>query len=505
MGGMTTAHLAIDLGASSGRAILGLLESKPESTQPPRQVQLEELHRFEHLGQPTPTGPVWNLIDIWRNILEGMKLAVAACNQKGLALTSVGVDCWGVDWALLGESGELLSLPHCYRDPQNDAVCEEVLQQLGGNEWLYSRTGIQLMSLNTVFQIAARKKREPKLFAAASKLVFIPDLLNYWLSGTIAVERTIASTSSLLNVESGDWDTEILKRLDIPSSLFGPIIEPGAELGTVREDLVAITGVPQDLKIIAPASHDTASAIAAVPAESGTDWAYLSSGTWSLLGAELKQPNISSTAAEVPFTNELGIDGTVRFLKNITGLWMVQELQREFKQTGEGPFGFPELMEAAATATPFRTLVNPNDKEFSEPGNMAGKIAAYAQRTGQPVPRSVGELVRCSLESLAICSRDTLRQLEQVTGSVFSKLHIVGGGSKNELLNQFIADASNCTVIAGPGEATAIGNILVQGIGCGVVEDLEELRSIVRDSFTPVMFTPSDQAGQWIERSVMTS
>ncbi len=500
---MTTAHLAIDLGASSGRAILGLLDDAGSNDSSPRQVELRELHRFEHLGQPTPTGPVWNLVDIWRNILEGMKLAARVCNEEGLSLTSIGVDCWGVDWVLLGESGELLSLPHCYRDPQNDAVLDETLTQLGGAEWLYSRTGIQLMSINSIFQIAARRKREPKLFEAASKLLFIPDLLHYWLSGTIAVERTVASTSSLLNIESGDWDPEILNRLDVPQSLFGQLVEPGSEVGTVRDELVSLTGVPRDLKVIAPASHDTASAIAAVPAQEGTDWAYLSSGTWSLLGAELKQPNISPVAAKVPFTNELGIDGTVRFLKNITGLWMVQELQREFRQTREGNFDFPELMQAAAAATPFMAIVNPNDKLFSEPGNMAKKIADFAERTGQRVPQSVGELIRCSLESLAICSRETLRQLEEASGKSFSHLHIVGGGSKNELLNQFIADATGCSVIAGPSEATAVGNILVQGIGCGAVRDLEELRAIVRNSFTPVAFGPSDHAEGWNDHSVL--
>lgn len=502
---MKTAHLAIDLGASSGRAILGLLDHADPRAGSPRQVELQEIHRFEHLGQPTPTGPVWNLVDIWRNILEGMKLAASASNERGLSLTSVGVDCWGVDWVLLGESGELLSLPHCYRDPQNDVVLDDTLKQLGGAEWLYSRTGIQLMSINSVFQIAARRKREPKLFEAASKLLFIPDLLHYWLSGTIAVERTVASTSSLLNIESGDWDHEIIKRLDVPQHLFGSLIEPGTEVGTVRDELVSSTGVPHDLKVVAPASHDTASAVAAVPAQEGTDWAYLSSGTWSLLGAELAQANIGPAAAKVPFTNELGIDGTVRFLKNITGLWMVQELQREFRQTREGDFDFPELIKVAATSTPFLAIVNPNDKLFSEPGNMTGKIAAFAERTGQRVPKSVGQLIRCSLESLAICSRDTLRQLEEASGQSFSCLHIVGGGSKNELLNQFIADATGCTVVAGPSEATAIGNILVQGMGCGAVQNLEELRAIVRNSFTPVIFAPNSHAEEWSEHSELVS
>jgi rhamnulokinase len=500
---MTSSHLAIDLGASSGRAILGVLEHAPQrSAGSAKVLRLEELHRFVHLGQPTPTGPVWNLTDIWRNILDGMKKAAIYCQANDLQLTSVGVDCWGVDWALLGESGELLALPHCYRDPQNEEVLDRVLDQLGGPDWLYERTGIQLMGINTLFQVAARFEREPKLFEAASHFVFMPDLFHYWLSGEIAVERTIASTSSLLNVQTGDWDVEILQRLGIPAHLFGRIIEPGTKLGTVREELVGTTGAPKGLVVVAPASHDTASAIAAVPVESGTDWAYLSSGTWSLMGAELSHPNTSPAAAAVPFTNERGVDGTVRFLKNITGLWMVQELRRESAEGVAEPLSFVELMELAAVSPSFQTVVNVNESEFLQPGEMASKIRAYAERTGQPIPESLGELIRCSLESLALCYRETLMGLEQVLDRKFQTLYVVGGGSQNQLLNRFIADALDRRIVCGPAEATAIGNVLVQAIGCGDVEDLAELRKIVRCSFDPLVVLPTDQATEWREVDV---
>lgn len=491
---MESAHIAIDLGASSGRAMLGVLDADQGK------VELHEVHRFEHIGLPTPTGPVWNLTDIWRNVLEGLKLSRIHCAEKDIRVTSVGVDCWGVDWALLGESGELLALPHCYRDPQNIPAMERALEKLGGFDWLYERTGIQLMAINSLFQVAARHEREPKLFDAASHLIFVPDLFHYWLSGEIAVERTIASTSSMLDVKSGDWDREIFEKLGIPTHLLGKIVDPGTKLGTIRDDVAQTTGLPSDVAVVVPASHDTGSAVACVPAESESgqlDWAYLSSGTWSLLGAELLQPNTTPAAAEIPFTNELGINGTVRFLKNITGLWMVQELRREHQdETGE-QVGFAELMKRAESSPAFQTLVDPNSAEFLAPGNMAGKIDAFADKTGQAKPDSIGGHVRCCLESLAFCYRDTLESMESVLGEKFSTLHVVGGGSKNRLLNQLTADALGYRVIAGPGEATAIGNVLIQAIGVNKVKDLSHLRSIVRDSFSPEQFVPGDDVETW--------
>jgi rhamnulokinase len=475
---MSIAHLAIDLGASSGRAIVGVLEGNP------LKLRLKEVHRFEHEACLTPGGPVWDLTGIWQNILSGVAAASVWCRDNNIELKSVGVDAWGVDWALLGPSGELLSLPHCYRDPQNDAACQRVLEKLGGFEHLYERTGIQRMAFNTLFQIAARYEREPKLFDAAVRLVFLPDLFHYWLSGEIATERTIASTSSMLALETGEWDTALLEELGLPTHVLGPLIEPGTELGMLRDEVAQATGASPKLKVIAPAAHDTASAVAAVPTTSGTDWAYLSSGTWSLLGAELDKPNNTKAAREAPFTNESGVDGTTRFLKNIAGLWLVQEIRRELKQQGK-KYDFAQLVELARIAEPGHTLIDPNQASFAFPGNMTEKVRQFVKDTSQPQPESIGQLIRCCLESLALCYAQTLNQLETVLGREFEVLHLIGGGAQNQLLNEFTSSAIGRTVIAGPVEATAIGNVLVQAWGCGELSNLQELRQVVSRSFPP--------------------
>ncbi|MGI9428276.1 MAG: rhamnulokinase [Bythopirellula sp.] len=473
---MPQAHLALDLGASSGRAIVGLFDDDAGK------LTLAEVHRFEHLACPTPAGPVWDLTGIWQHILTGLRQASEYCQDHQIELKTVGVDTWGVDWAILGASGELLALPHCYRDPQHEVACPKVLEQLGGFETLYQRTGIQLMSINSIFQVAARLEREPKLFDAAARFVFLPDLLHFWLSGELTTERSIASTSSMLAVETGVWDTELLKQLGLPTEIFGPIVEPGTVLGRLLPEVAAATGVSPAIQVITPASHDTASAVAAVPASGNADWAYLSSGTWSLLGAELDQPIYSAAARQIPLTNERGVAGSIRLLKNIGGLWLVQELRRELQQQGDQR-SFAQLAEQARQAAPMRTLVDPNFVEFATPGNMAEKIRSYARNTNQPAPESIGQLVRCCLESLALCYDQTLSQLEAVLDRSVEVLHIVGGGTQNTLLNELTAAAVERTVITGPVEATAIGNLLVQSIGCGSISGLEELRQVVTRSF----------------------
>jgi len=504
-------HLAIDLGASSGRAIIGVIQgaNKTEEkttdgkTTDGKTLRIEELHRFEHIGQPTPVGPVWNLTDIWRNIIEGMKSAASYCSAHDLNLSSVGVDCWGVDWALLGQSGELLSMPHCYRDPQNDAIHQRILEKIGGFEWLYGRTGIQLMAINTIFQISARYEKEPKLFDAAAQFVFIPDLFHYWISGEVAVERTVASTSALLNIQTQDWDRELIERLGIPQHLFGSIADAGTKIGHVREAVLKATGLTGDIAVVLPASHDTASAIAAVPAKSNTNWAYLSSGTWSLLGAELAQPVTTKEACEFPFTNELGVNGTVRFLKNITGLWIIQELRRDCADENGNMPDFSEMMQQAENAEAFQVLFDTAAPQFLQAGEMSKKIADYGVRSGQAELRETGEFVRSSLESLALCYRDTLKRLEDVLGQTFDTLHVVGGGCQSVLLNQFIADAIDCEIICGPVESTAIGNVMVQAMGFGTVEGLDELRAIVRNSFDPQVVTPSSAKSKWQELNII--
>jgi rhamnulokinase len=338
------------------------------------------------------------------------------------------------------------------------------------------------MSLNTLFQVAARYDREPALFDAAKRLVFLPDLFHYWLSGELSTERTIASTSSMLNVHSGDWDRELLDNLGLPTHVLGPIVEPGSTIGRLRQELCDATGLPATVRIILPPSHDTASAVAAVPANGRQSWAYLSSGTWSLLGAEIDTPIATDAARQVPFTNERGINGTVRLLKNIAGLWLLQELRRELEMRGERR-DYAELVREAERAEPRRTVVDPNHSEFGCPGNMAEKIRRCARDAGQPVPESVGQLIRCCLESLAQCYRQTTDELEAILGQRIEVLHLVGGGSKNKLLNELTAEAVGRPVICGPVEATAIGNLLVQAMGCGEIADHVELRAIVARSF----------------------
>ncbi|MCH8839668.1 MAG: rhamnulokinase, partial [Planctomycetes bacterium] len=390
---MSIAHLAIDLGASSGRAIVGVLDGNPLQLSP------QEVHRFEHVSCPTPAGPVWDLTGIWQHILTGIGAASTWCQKHETELKSVGVDTWGVDWTVLGRSGEVLALPHCYRDPQNEAACQRVLENIGGFEQLYERTGIQLLSFNTLFQLAARHQAEPKLLDAAERLVFLPDLFHYWLSGELATERTIASTSSMLAVETGEWDTGLLEDLGLPTDILGPIVEPGTVLGMLRQEIARATGAPTGMQVIAPASHDTASAVAAVPATGKADWAYLSSGTWSLLGAELDLPIKSDGARKAPFTNERGVNGTIRLLKNIAGLWLVQELRRELQQHGDQR-DFADLVQEARLAEPGRTLIDPNHSEFASPGNMEEKVRRFARETHQEEPQTIGQVVRCCLESL---------------------------------------------------------------------------------------------------------
>lgn len=486
---MSHAYLAIDLGASSGRAIVGLLEGSPAK------LRLEEVHRFEHLPCPTPVGPVWDLTGIWQHLLSGLAAAASWCRENGTQLKSVGVDTWGVDWTLLGKSGEVLGLPHCYRDPQNEVACQRVLEQLGGFDKLYERTGIQLLPFNTLFQVAARYRTEPKLFDAAERLVFLPDLLHYWLSGELQTERTIASTSSMLEVATGQWDRGLLEELRLPTHLLGPIVDPGTVLGTLRAEVAHSTGAPTNLQVIVPAAHDTGSAVAAVPASGDANWAYLSSGTWSLLGSELGKPINSPAARSVPFTNERGVSGTIRLLKNIAGLWLVQELRRELRQQPQ-TLEFAEMVQEARRAKPGRTIVDPNHAEFASPGNMAEKLRRFAQKTAQPEPETVGQLVRCCLESLALCYQSTLEQLESVLEKSIDVLHIVGGGTQNDLLNEFAAAAVGRPVITGPIEATAIGNLLVQAMGCGELSNLAELRQIVANSFPRNPVEP-DPANHW--------
>jgi rhamnulokinase len=482
MGNMSTGYLAIDMGAESGRVIVGILEGE--------KLRLEELHRFQHEPVWLPTGLHWNITGIWREIVAGLRRAADWAKGNRVELLSVGVDTWGVDWALLDKAGELVGSPHAYRDPRNPAAYEHVVAKLGRDR-IYQTTGIQFMPLNSLYSLYAHQQADPAAFAAVDQLIFIPDLLHYWLSGERSVEATIASTSQMIDCHTGDWARDMLGELGLPTNILADTTAPATVIGTIRKQLADDTGLPPNLKVVLPAAHDTGSAVAAVPAtDSSANWCYLSSGTWSLLGAELAKPCVTPAAQAASFTNELGVDRTFRFLKNIAGLWLVQECRRDFARRGQD-LDYVKLTKLAEEAPPLRTIVDPAHESFQSPGNMPQKIADFAKATGQPAPTLPGETIRSALESLALAYREKLNTLESILGQRFDTLHIVGGGGKNTLLSQMTADATGRRVVVGPYEATGVGNALVQAMAVGQVRDLGHLRKIVAASSELVVCEPT--------------
>jgi rhamnulokinase len=493
---MGAAYIAIDLGAESGRVTVGVLAEG--------RLRLEEVHRFAHEPLWLPTGLHWDTTGIWREIVAGLARASEWARANGVELVSVGVDAWGVDWALVDGAGELVGLPHAYRDPRNAAAYEQVVAKLGAKR-IYQTTGIQFMPLNTLYSLYAQKLADAGALANADQLLFMPDLFHYWLSGNRTTEATIASTSQMIDCHTGDWAQEMLAELGLPTRLLGPITPAGTIVGTLRSKLAELTGLPSNLRVVAPAAHDTASAVAAVPATGKTTWCYLSSGTWSLLGAELTVPCVSQAAQSASFTNELGVGGAIRFLKNITGLWLVQECRRDLARKGQD-FDYAELMRLAGEAPAFRTLLDPGDPAFQSPGDMLQKVVDFARATRQNVPESPGQFVRTCLESLALTYRDKLVALESILSRRFDVIHIVGGGGKNELLSQMTADACGRRVVVGPVEATAIGNTLVQAMAAGQIRDLPALRQCVASSCDLKVYEPtSDWAAAYQRFSLVCS
>lgn len=465
-------YLAVDLGAESGRVMLAVLGGGA--------ISLREIHRFANEPLGLPTGMHWNLPALFDNVVEGMRRGVATARADGVELRSVGVDTWGVDYALLDGDGEPLGLPFCYRDPRTGPAYRAALEEVGADA-IYAATGIQFMELNTLYQLVADRDSDPARLEKAARLLFVPDLVHHMLCGSLAVEATIASTSQMLDPRTGDWARDLVSRLRIPTGMLGEIVPPGTRLGCLSPRIADAVGA--ELDVVAPAAHDTASAVVAVPADPATSWCFLSSGTWSLLGAEIDAPCVNDAAREASFTNEGGVEGTIRFLKNVTGLWLVQECRRAWALEGR-EMGYDELEALAAEAEPFRTTVDPEDGAFLAPGDMPAKIAEHARRTGQPEPRSPGEYVRCCLDSLALAYRDVLERLESVLERRFDVVHVVGGGSRNALLNRLTAEATGRRVVAGPAEATALGNALVQAMADGVVRDLADARQIAASTRT---------------------
>jgi rhamnulokinase len=491
---MSKAYLAFDLGAESGRAMLATLDGHT--------VQLHEVHRFANRPAHLPSGLHWDLTGLMNHLVDGLTRGVAEAAKLGVELVSIGVDTWGVDAGLLDANDQLLGLPFCYRDPRHPPAAARVQEQLG-DDAIYAATGIQSLPFNTLYQLAALQGEGtggPARLEQAGSLLLMPDLLHWFLSGERVNELTIASTSQMLDARTGTWATPLLERLGLPTQMLGQPVAAGTRIGTLRPELSEAADCGE-LAVVVPGSHDTASAVAAIPVDassgtSGGGWAYLSSGTWSLLGAELDEPVVSEAARTAGFTNELGVGGKVRFLKNISGLWLVQQVRADLAKRGDD-FDYPALTALAEAAEPLAVLIDPDHPPFAEPGGMLDKIDTHCRDTGQTPPTTPGSYVRACLEALALSYRRTLTDLEQLTDRTIDRLHLVGGGGKNQLLNQMTADAIGRPVLVGPHEGTAMGNALTQAIGMGDLADLPALRAVVRQSVDVQTVEPGEGTGDW--------
>ena len=478
---MNTHHyIAVDLGAESGRVMLATLESG--------RVSLEEIHRF-------PNGPIrlagtlrWDVLALWEQIKEGLRIVA----RRGLPIASISVDSWGVDYVLMRGDEPMLRAPFCYRDARTDATFEPTRASHG--ERIYDITGVQFIPINTLYHLLAEQKNDPELLRSADGFLMIGDWFHYLLSGRKAQEESNASCTQLWDPKRREWSTELIDALGLPRSIFPEVVAPCTRLGKLTAALQSETGLGE-IEVVAGCVHDTGAAVAAVPAE-GKSWAYLSSGTWSLIGVELPAPLISKAGRDANFTNETGVGGTSRFLRNASGLWILQECRKAWARAGH-PYDYFALTSMAAAEQPFRSLVDPNDPLFLRPADMPAAVREYCRRTNQPEPETAGQFARCALESLALLYRRMLATVEKVTGQHIEKLHIVGGGSKNDLLNQMAADATGREVITGPVEGTSIGNVLLQALTLGHIRNHAELRQIVRDSFPVRHFSPGD-AAPWL-------
>lgn len=469
-------YLALDLGAESGRAIVGTFDGE--------RLTLTETHRFANLPLNLPSGLHWDTDRLWREIKAGIKLSASR-----FLLESLGMDTWGVDFGLIGVDGKLLGYPYHYRDARTDGILDLAFQRVPRAE-IFSQTGIQFMQFNTLYQLLAMViSKDPQLDKAQTMLT-IPDLFNYWLSGKRCCEFTNATTTQCFDPVRRVWARQLLESLSIPTRILPPVCEPGTALGDLLPSVAAETGC-RSIPVIAPACHDTGSAVAAVPA-GNTDFAWLSSGTWSILGAEVPRPVVNEKALEYNFTNEGGVFSTWRLSKNIMGLWLVQECKREWT------LSYDEMTQLAAGAKPFLAVVDPDWNGFLHPGNMPEKICKFCEDTNQSIPQTYGEITRVVLESLALKYRMVLERLEELVGKHLSPFHIIGGGTKNRLLNQFTADCTARTVLTGPVEATSIGNLIMQAITLGQIGSLQEAREVVRKSFTVAEYQPGSRAG-WDE------
>jgi rhamnulokinase len=477
--------VAVDLGAQSGRVAVGRFDGE--------RLTVHEVYRFPNVPVQVHGVLHWDALRLYDGILEGL---AAAAREEG-TIDSVGIDTWGVDFALLDRAGRLVQNPVHHRDRRTEGVMEQVFARVPERE-LYERTGIQLMPINTVFQLFAMAAAGDPALQFAETLLFIPDLFHYWLSGTIACEFTNATTSQCLDPRTQAWAVDFLERLEIPARVFPDVIRPATVLGALHEDVAERTRLRRAV-VVAPATHDTGSAVAAVPFRSPNS-VYISSGTWSLVGFELFAPLIDERTFAANLTNEGGVGGTFRLLRNVAGLWLLHECRRTWAAEGE-VWEFAELVSMAEQAAPFRSLVDPDDPIFLAPGDMPKRVRGFCAATGQDVPKDTAAVVRCVLESLALKYRHTIQLLRTATGIEPPEIHVVGGGARNELLCRWTADATGLPVLAGPEEATEIGNLAVQAIALGEVSSLAEAREVVRASFWPVLYEPADRT-PWDEAYV---
>ncbi|WP_342041616.1 rhamnulokinase [Bacillus sp. OTU2372] len=467
---MTKYSIAVDIGASSGRLILGYLENGL--------LKLEEIHRFENQIVKKGDSYCWEADMLFQEIKNGLK----KCNELGIKPDSIGIDTWAVDFVLLDEKNQPLTEAVSYRDPRTDGMMEQVFEKIM-KERLYLETGIQFQKFNTIYQLYSIKQNAPEILDQAKSFLMIPDYFNYLLTGKKANEYTNATSTQLVNAFTKKWDHDLLDLLGINKEMFHEIKMPKAVLGTLREELVSELGF--DLQVILPATHDTGSAVIAVPEENET--IYISSGTWSLIGVENYFPICVTKALDYNFTNEGGIDYQYRFLKNIMGLWMIQEVRRNYNNE----YSFAELVDLAREAKDVKAVVNVNDDRFLKPDNMIQEIMNYCVETGQTIPSTPGEVAKCVYDSLAVSYQDAVHEIEEIFEKRFEKINVIGGGCQNEMLNQLVADVTKKEVYAGPVEATAIGNIVAQLMALDEIEDIKEARTIVKKSFEVKKYLPT--------------
>ncbi len=468
--------LAIDLGASSGRAILGTLNDDTDKT-----ITLHEIHRFDNRAIELNGSLYWNVLAIFDEIKKSLQLC------RDLSIDSISVDTWGVDFGLIDQYGDLLQNPVCYRDSRTAGMIEAVCQIIP-EDMLYKQTGIQFMALNTLFQLYYLTIKKPELLKAADKLLLMPDLFNYLLSGKMAWEFSIASTTQMLDHSKLNWHHALLKDLKIDDRLLGDVTPTGKTLGKLRPNLAEEVG--EQLDVISGAGHDTACAVIAVPTEQ-EDFLFISMGTWALVGSELNQPIINDMSRHYNLTNEGGYGNKIHFLKNITGLWIIQEARHHYQSQGAS-YSFDEIVKLALTAPAHSAFIDPNAIDFLSPGDIPQRIIDFCHRTGQTIPNSHAQVFRIIYESLALKCRESIEQIAQCTGKKYDTIHIIGGGTKAAILCQMIADATDKTVIAGPVEASALGNIAIQLMTSGAIANLKEARQIIKQSAEPTTYYPNN-------------